>query len=339
MNRKLAALLCAMIAFLFTFGAFAEEETTYCIASVPEQNFSTLYDYNFDIEWSEKNGLTIYTDGVGHIPYLLVYREMNSELDPERYINEVLTSEMKEQYGENLIEIGEVGEWTISGKAMTGIKYVYVLAEAQTTIEFLRFIEPLEDSFVIYTAKYIQGQSDDTMQALVEAAAYFQPDANFYAQDDQYCVASVPEQNFSTKYDSSFSSEWSENDGLTIYTDEHGYIPFLLVYRGMNPNLDPEKYLNEVYTPEMQQKYGENLIEIGEVSEYTVSGKPMIGIRYAYVLPETQSTIELFRVFEMLEDSYVMYTAKYVQGEGDNTMQALVEAAAYFQPDANFYMQ
>jgi len=56
-----------------------------------------------------------------------------------------------------------------------------------------------------------------------------------------------------------------------------------------------------------------------------------------YAFTVDSHTVELLALTEHTADSVIQYTCKYLQGQGDATLGALAEAAASYQPDANYY--
>jgi hypothetical protein len=155
------------------------------------------------------------------------------------------------------------------------------------------------------------------------------------AQSGEYAVFSSAAQDFSFLYNSAYSAEWSDENGATIYTEAKGSIPYLLVYRNIGDGDFNAQAHFETMTERMRTEYGSRLISIGEFQTYTVAGKEMPGVMYAYTVDSY--TVELLALTEYTGDSVIQYTCKYLQGKGDATLGALAEAAASYQPNANYY--
>lgn len=155
------------------------------------------------------------------------------------------------------------------------------------------------------------------------------------AQSSEYAVFSNTAQDFSFLYNSAFSAEWSDENGATIYTEAKGSIPYLLVYRNIGDGDFDARAHFEALTERMRTEYGTRLKSVGEFQTYTVSGKEMPGVMYAYTIDSHM--VELLALTEYTGDSVIQYTCKYLQGQGDATLGALAEAAASYQPDANYY--
>jgi hypothetical protein len=154
-------------------------------------------------------------------------------------------------------------------------------------------------------------------------------------QSDEYAVFSNAAQDFSFLYNSAYFAEWSDEDGATIYTEAKGFIPYLLVYRNIGDGgFDAQAYF-EALSGRMRAEYGSRLVSVGEFQTYTVSGKEMSGVMYTYTVDS--HTVEMLALTEHTGDSVVQYTCKYLQGQGNATLGALAEAAASYQPRANYY--
>ena len=60
-----------------------------------------------------------------------------------------------------------------------------------------------------------------------------------------------PELAFSTETAANVTTEYVEGDGLYIYTQKEGYIPYILVYVNATDTrvTDPDTYISEVLVP------------------------------------------------------------------------------------------
>lgn len=142
---------------------------------------------------------------------------------------------------------------------------------------------------------------------------------------------SCPEQGFTTACEEGLTWVWEDDTGINIWTDEEGYIPYLLIYRNEGGGSNVEGYFNDVFTPQMREDYGDRLIEVGEFQTYTVAGVEMPGMMYTYLVNDVP--VVLFRVFDMRWGGNVCYTAKYLRDEPDDTLRALAIAVSCFQLD------
>nr|MCR5311422.1 hypothetical protein [Lachnospiraceae bacterium] len=141
-----------------------------------------------------------------------------------------------------------------------------------------------------------------------------------------YQFAFSEKQGFGTYISEDVEYEWDDSNGLTIYAGNKGYIPYVLMFRVSKTSHTPKTYFADYFTPSMQQEYGDRLVEVGETKEYSVGGKKIVGTEYHYLVQDTE--VILLRLFEVDNfGTYMEYTAKYVKGEGDETLAVLDDAA------------
>ena len=154
--------------------------------------------------------------------------------------------------------------------------------------------------------------------------------------DNRVTLIKCEQHDFCTACMEGLEWAWDDHNGLTIWTEERGSIPYLLIYRNPNaPGDGYEEYFRDVFTPEMQIKYGERLIEVGEFQTYTVQGVEMPGQQYTYLV--NGIPVVLLRVFDLRWGGNVCYTAKYRQDDPEATLNALAVAVYFFQDGANYY--
>ena len=180
-----------------------------------------------------------------------------------------------------------------------------------------------------------------TMMALVLAAlaTLAAPTAGAVAEGGNTRVVLIQceQQDFSTACLEGLTWEWKDDLGVQIYTQEPGYNPYMLIYwNDTGEKFDAKKYLDEVFTPEMQQKYGDRLLEVEPYKTYTVQGVEMPGIKYRYVTNNGSEGI-LFRLFDLRWGGNVCYTLRYYPDDPDDTLNALAIAVHFFHPGAHYY--
>ena len=339
------------------------------IVSVPQQGFSTLTSTNVGWEYVEGEGALIYTQERDVIPFVQLY-VLNEPLeDLHDFIDRGLTPYMQQQYGNDLLSVRELGDTTLAGRNVVGAIYDYRVQGY--VIEIYRVYENRNGRTVMYVAKYLQGEGDATMAALEEAVGFFQEDADYYASaaaapaaveggssdrlpgGGQTDPLPQPEQvqkpdlgslipincremDFSIATDPSNTWEFSESNGLTIYTEgnEKG-IPYVLVYREDHILPDPAAYIRDKETPAMQRDYGDDLVGYVEYEYYTIGGKDLPAAKYTYRLQGFM--IDMLRLYDTVGDHTVTFTAKYIQGDDAGTLAALDAAVRYYQPQADYY--
>lgn len=161
------------------------------------------------------------------------------------------------------------------------------------------------------------------------------PDGNDRPQSDEvsepespYVTAVSEKQNFSTKHLKEYSSVWDDEDGLYIYTEQSDSIPYVLIWRYEDVPIGPGQFLEESIYRYMVESYGSDLIDASPVKEYSIGGKTLPGMLFTYKVGEY--TVESLRLVYQYGDDLISLNAKYIQEEGDETMDALEDAVKYF---------
>ncbi|MBQ8092179.1 MAG: hypothetical protein IJ242_01185 [Clostridia bacterium] len=149
-------------------------------------------------------------------------------------------------------------------------------------------------------------------------------------------IISCPEQQFSVLTDSANTWTFDSSNGVTIYTDHSGSIPYVLVFRSEDWIVDVADYVHEQYTPRIKKSYGNDLVSFKEYENYSIAGRQMqAAALYSYKLQGY--IIDMLRLYDVQDGHTVVFTAKYIQGRGDKTIAALEQAVASYQPDPNYY--
>lgn len=134
-----------------------------------------------------------------------------------------------------------------------------------------------------------------------------------------------PEQSFTVETDAGYSWTFDRSNGVTIYTEHSGSIPYVLVFRSEDWLVDVADYVHEQYTPRIQKQYGSDLVSYVEYEDYTIGGRKMqAAALYTYKLQGY--LIDMLRVYDVQDHHTVVFTAKYIQGRGDKTLKALEQA-------------
>ncbi|MBQ9065858.1 MAG: hypothetical protein IJ123_10465 [Blautia sp.] len=190
MRKKAACLLALLLAGALCVPAAAEanEESAYQAepslqtVSCAEQGFSTMVPTGCFYDYHPDEGLCIYTGEGEGIPFVLMFKADGTGFDAEKHFSDVLTPQMKQNYGDSLTNIGDYGIWDVAGKQMPGQMYSYTIED--TSVVLLRVFDIREDSFVCYTAKYLEDDPDATLGALATAVYYYQPDSEIVSGQD-----------------------------------------------------------------------------------------------------------------------------------------------------------
>ena len=181
MNRIISLLLALLLTLSLCITATAEEDSRMKIISCPEQEFSTLCKPGYPWKFSERDGVTIYTEHENSIPYVLVYRSEDWIMDAENLIREQYTPYMQKKYGDDLLAVTEFDEYTLGGRPVSAALYTYKLQGY--LIDMIRAYENVNGHTVTYTAKYIQGQGEATLAALDAAVQNYRPFADYYSSE------------------------------------------------------------------------------------------------------------------------------------------------------------
>ncbi|MBQ6504547.1 MAG: hypothetical protein IJI57_11610 [Flexilinea sp.] len=144
-------------------------------------------------------------------------------------------------------------------------------------------------------------------------------------------VISCPELGFSTRADASYSWDYQEGTGISIYTEEKGRIPYAIIYQSGDLIAEPFEYIREQVTPYYQKKYGDDLVAVNEIEAYEIGGKQLPAGLYTYKLQGY--LIDLLRLFDSTGDQTVAYTAKYIDAHGGETIEALDTAIRNYRAE------
>ena len=147
--------------------------------------------------------------------------------------------------------------------------------------------------------------------------------------DPNLAVIECPELGFSTVADPAYSWRYAEGTGITIYTEEEGRIPYVIVWQSEDRIMEPMEYIREQYTPHIRAQYGADLLDCEEIEDYDIGGKTLPAGLYTYRVQS--ATVQMLRLYDSTGPQTVAYTAKYIQGRGDATLAALDAAIRGFE--------
>ena len=196
MKRFTALLLALMLTLSLGVTASAKDgEDGLQVISCPEMEFSTVCGEGCQWKYTARDGITIYTERKGSIPYVLVFRSEDWIVDVADYIREQYTPHMKKQYGDDLVSSREYDHWPIGGRDLAVGVYTYRLQGY--LIDMIRAYEVQDRHTVVYTAKYIRGSGEKTLRALEQAVAGYRPDPEWYGTAEEnprwkYSVSTTP---------------------------------------------------------------------------------------------------------------------------------------------------
>ena len=170
--------------------------------------------------------------------------------------------------------------------------------------------------------------------------AYHKPETSGTTDDpesrdapDNSGLAEVPcpELGFSVMADPAYSWDYEEGTGITIYTESDGSIPYVIIYQSEDLIGEPFEYIQEQFTPYMQEEYGEDLLNFEENEGVDIGGKILPAGLYQYRVQEY--VVDMVRFYDSTGDRTVAYTVKFLDGEGDTAIEALDTAIRTFQAE------
>ena len=124
---------------------------------------------------------------------------------------------------------------------------------------------------------------------------------------------------FSIQYDSVFTAKDDPEDGIYIYTAYDGSIPYVLVDYYDSPRATAEEYMEFNREP-TGRHYGDDLIELSELKEYTFGDRTLTGFEYAFYLDDVR--INALWVCEPIGTGFSEYVVKYTDPQKSLTMDA-----------------
>jgi hypothetical protein len=147
--------------------------------------------------------------------------------------------------------------------------------------------------------------------------------------DGNLALIACPELGFTTMADPAYSWDYRAGTGISIYTQNEGVIPYVIVFRSEDLLGEPFEYIHEQYTPHIRQKYGQALESFEEIEGYEIGGKTLPAGRYSYYVGDT--LVDMLRLMDSTGSRTVSYTAKFIHGDGDATLAALDAAIRGFK--------
>lgn len=144
------------------------------------------------------------------------------------------------------------------------------------------------------------------------------------------CVCA--EGQYATKIPAGATAVYDQANGLTVYTEKEGSIPYVIIHRrtsDMKFN-NPVNYLNNVYREHMEDKYADQYLGmIGTAKNREIGGKQILAAEYRYKVGEY--TVVQLVMIEIRDAGDVEYIVKYVDGKGDATLAALDAIVRYYR--------
>lgn len=331
--RKLAALLLALTLALTAACALADEKAVIRRAiRYPGEDITIAIPAQYISFYRDNIGVSVSVTENANIAYarvqILPYDPNFSEAD---YFENVWLPGLRAVYtGKNysmITDIGDMKTYTLAGREMQGRAYSLYLAKRDEC--GLVLLDRWQGRIVRYEVYYPKTDPDAALSLLSNLArgvtgSALAPAATKSALKTLAC----PQQGFSFSANPAYPSKYSDQDGVTLYTGTEGYLPYIMVYQSNNLIVEAAEYLKEQYTPHMEAQYGDNLLRSSVYDRFLIGGKELPAGRYEYNV--NGNTVIMLRVMDSTGSRTVVYTAKFLQGQGDATMAALDAAVASF---------
>lgn len=135
----------------------------------------------------------------------------------------------------------------------------------------------------------------------------------------------IPNSPFSTKVNVASRCE-ADVGILRVWTGSENDIPYVLIVLYPTTIDDPFEYIKEMTTPIMQEGY--EVLDYEEYAAYDIGGKSLPAGWYLYKDDHGQ-LIERIQIVDSTGRFPVIFDAKYLQGQGDATLQALDTTIRY----------
>ncbi|MBQ9030274.1 MAG: hypothetical protein IJ106_02310 [Parasporobacterium sp.] len=312
------------------------------------QRFSTRCGYYDTVEFKDNLGVTCFLDTDGEIVWVRIQRLTNdAAFDAEMYFYNKVIPSMRSIYGEDGYGEEEFTSFSIDGKELPGQEYHFTIAGYDYTRRIM--ICQTDDDLIRFEAQYTQDTYNSVMKDLERVVAWFQPDPYYYTSssasgsqtdlsgsDPQTDISSIdlqkiecPQLGFSVQTDASFSWDYQEGTGISIYTESAGKIPYVIVYQSEDLYLEPYELLREQYTPYMEEKYGEDLISADEYESMEFGGRQLPAGVYTYNVDG--HIVHMLRIMDSTGSQTVIYTVKYEEDYEAVTLNALDIAVRTFE--------
>ncbi len=301
--------------------------------SYPGGSFSITIPAGYDSFYKDSLGITVILDQEDTAYVRLRVLPQDPGFDEKDYIENTWLPSLRSlyvtRYTNRLLNEGRTQTFTVGGREMTGRTYRITVAKKEKMGILL--LDRYAGQILRYEGYFPAESPDDVLLLLGSLARSVTGHPLAYTATEALLTPVLcTQQEFSFSARPSFSTRFSPQDGMTVYTRSSGSIPYLLVYQSEDLLLDAYDYLKEQYTPHMKEKYGQDLLSSSEYEQYLIGGKLLPAARYAYRVGS--NTVVMLRVMDSTGRRTVIYTAKYLNGAGDATMMALDQAIRTFRP-------
>ena len=333
MQRILALIISLLLFFTVTTALAESGRQDYRSVEYPGYAVTLAIPAQYETFFREKTGLTVSLSDLGATAYVrLSIMPDDPSFSETEYFDNTLIPSLRSLYVTKtsnwLKSEGVTGTYILGGRSMTGHDYAVTLGrnESKGLVAFDRW-----NGLLIRYEAYYPESNPQNVTALLDEIIYCLTESTQAptAADPSLTGIECSEQHFVTAADPSFPWSYDDRNGVTIYTAEGGVIPYIMIYQSTDLIGAAYEYIREQYSPHMSQQYGDNLKSSSEYENFIIGGKMLpIGV-YRYTVQGKE--VVMIRIYDSTGACTVVYTAKYIAGEGNETMKALDAAIRNFR--------
>lgn len=332
--RKITAMMLSLLILLFSIPGPAEETVLRREIQYPGQNITLAVPAQCLTFYRDDMGLGVNYNDADENGYCRIrILDPDPAFDDQAYLEKTVIPDLESAYvfgkSDYLDKVGKVKVFIVAGREMTGLQYTTTLVSPKTGWVLLDRWNGLP---VRYDAVFETASPDKTLLLLSGIIRGANGDALAPKADSRkLSTVTCAEQSFSFRADPAYTTKYTEKEGVTVYTGKEGKIPYIMVYQGRDRIMEPYEYLKEQYTPHIKDQYGDNLKYASEYKDFIIGGKALPAGKYEYMVQGKR--VIMLRLMDSTGPHTVVYTAKFLQGEGAQTMMALEEAIRSFTSD------
>jgi hypothetical protein len=132
-------------------------------------------------------------------------------------------------------------------------------------------------------------------------------------------------QLFKVKSLDTYPTKWNDEDGLYIFSEVEGSIPYLLIFRCIDMPIDVSQYMEESIVPFINEDYADQNLKMEPVTREKVGGKELLSVKYSYDVGEYRVTAQ--RLFLQHNKDIVNFTVKYYDDDQIEPLDEMLERA------------
>ena len=298
----------------------------------PGQPFSLTIPAQYLAFYKENLGITVSAGLDKTTSYIRVQALPEAPtFSEEAYFEDTLLPSLQAlyvtKYDNRLLDAGITQSYQMAGRDMMGRKYTVRVAKKENC--GLVLLDRWEGRIMRYEAYFPKDDPDEGMTLLEDAIRCVTGAAQAPAAQQALAKVDCPQQKFSFSAKAAYPWKYDAQNGVTVYTEKKGVIPYVIVFRSGTRVMEAYEYLKEQYTPHVKQQYGENFVSSSEYENFLIGGRSLPAARYTYRVQG--KTVHMIRVMDSTGSGTAVFTAKFLDGKGADTMAALDAAVSTFQ--------